>query len=252
MGGLYFAIITLALALVAELAATTLYGITGGDNGIFGVPGLATIGSRGDLLQYYVVLAVTLLVFWLAWLLVNSNFGRVLTAARENELRAASLGFDVSTAKAITFGVSAAVAAIAGVLFAVYNGIVNPDLVGFGTGANVLIWLAIGGRGFLIGAFIGTLLVNYVQFKMTDLVAVFVGNEKALSAWPIFFGVVFLLVILMFPNGLAGQLSRLGSIRIAFGGRRGAAPVQQSDGEDGAPSSLSDGAESPGVGELQA
>jgi ABC-type branched-subunit amino acid transport system permease subunit len=213
VGGLYFAIITLALALLAQLAATTLYSITGGDNGIYGIPGLAGIGSHGDLIQYYAILAATLLAFFLAWVFVNSHFGRVLTAARENELRATSIGFDVNVAKAITFSVSAGLAAAAGCLFATYNGIVNPDLVGFATGANVLIWLAIGGRGFLLGAVLGTLLLNYMQFKMTSLVAVFLGS-KAISVWPAFFGVVFLLVVLIFPHGLTGQLARLGKIRV--------------------------------------
>lgn len=212
VGGLYFAIITLALAIVAELAATTL-DITGGDNGLFGVPGFAAGGTRGTVVQYYIVLGVTLLVYALAWVFVNSHFGRVLTAARENELRAASIGFDVNTAKAMTFGISAGLAAVAGILFAPYNGIVNPDLVGFVTGANVLIWVAIGGRGFLVGALIGALVLNYAQFKLTDVVAVFAGSN-ALSAWPLIFGVVFLLVILVFPNGLAGALARLGSVKL--------------------------------------
>jgi ABC-type branched-subunit amino acid transport system permease subunit len=212
VGGLYFAIITLALALVAELAATTL-DITGGDNGLFGVPGLASVGTRGAVVQYYLVLGVTVVVFALAWVFVNSHFGRVLTAARENELRAASIGFDVNTAKAVTFGISAGLAALAGVLFAPYNGIVNPDVVGFVTGANVLIWVAIGGRGFLVGALIGAVVLNYAQFKLTDLLEVFAGSS-ALSAWPLIFGLVFLLVILVFPNGLAGALSRLGGVKL--------------------------------------
>lgn len=227
VGGLYFAIITLALALIAEFAATTLSEITGGDNGIFGIPGLARIGPRGDLLQYYVVLAITIAVFVAAWFFVNSHFGRVLTAARENELRATSVGYDVSLAKAITFSFSAALAALAGALFSTYNGIVNPDLVGFATGANVLIWVAIGGRGFLLGAVIGTFLVNYVQFKMTDVIAIFLG-EKALEIWPVFFGILFLLVILAFPQGLAGQLARLGSLRIRRNRRRPGPEVRRS------------------------
>lgn len=213
VGGLYFAIITLALALIAEFAATSFSTVTGGDNGIGGIPSLAFIGSRGDLLQYYVVLGATLIAFFGAWVFVNSHFGRVLTSARENELRATTIGFDINFAKAVTFSVSAFIAAAAGALFASYNGFVNPDMVGFATGANVLIWVAIGGRGYLIGALIGTFLVNYAQFKLTDVVALFAG-ERALQIWPLFFGIVFLLVILIFPNGLAGALAQLGSLRV--------------------------------------
>lgn len=218
VGGLYFAIITLALALIAEFAATSFSDITGGDNGIGGIPSLAFIGTRGDLLQYYVILAATLVAFFGAWVFVNSHFGRVLTSARENELRATTIGFDINLAKAITFSVSSALAAAAGALFATYNGFVNPDMVGFTTGANVLIWVAIGGRGYLMGALIGTFLLNYAQFKLTDVVALFAG-EKALEIWPFFFGIVFLLVILIFPNGLAGALAKLGSLRVSVPSR---------------------------------
>lgn len=214
VGGLFFAVITLALSITAELAVMTWKQVTGGDNGIFGIPKLGLVEPGGSLLQYYVVLAVVLLAYLVCRRLVNSHFGRVLTAIRENELRVSSIGFDANLVKTLTFGFSAALAAVAGALFATYNGIVTPSTVGFQTAAIVLIWLAIGGRGFLVGAFVGTFVVQYVQFYMTDVLDLFMSKTQALSVWPLVFGAVFLIVIIFYPDGLMGLLSRLGPLRV--------------------------------------
>ena len=103
---------------------------------------------------------------------------------------------------------------MAGALYAPYNGNVNPIHVGFETGAIVLIWVAIGGRGFLLGAFIGTFLVQYVRFYMTDFIAPFMSVTTANSVWPLIFGIVFLGVILLYPEGMMGLLHRIGAWRI--------------------------------------
>lgn len=214
VGGLFFAVITLALSITAELGVTTWKQVTGGDNGTFGIPKLGLIEPGGALLQYYVILAFVLLAYFVCRRLVSSHFGRVLTSIRENELRTSSIGFDANLVKTLTFGFSAALAAVAGALFATYNGIVTPSTVGFQTAANVLIYLAIGGRGFLIGAFVGTFVIQYVQFYMTDVLDLFMSTSQALSVWPLVFGVVFLIVIVFYPDGLMGMLNRIGSMSV--------------------------------------
>lgn len=214
VGGLFFAVVTLALAVTAKLFVITWRPMTGGDNGIINIPRLFRVQPEPELLQYFIVLVVVLGAYFLCRRLVNSHFGRVLTAIRENELRATSIGFNANLAKTLIFGFAAALAALAGVLYAPYNGNINPIHVGFETGAMVLIWVAIGGRGFLLGAFVGTFLVQYVRFYMTDIIAPFMRVTTANSVWPLIFGVVFLVVILLYPDGVMGLLHKIGSWRI--------------------------------------
>ena len=214
VGGLFFAVVTLALAVTAKLLVITWRPVTGGDNGIINIPRLFRVDPEPELIQYFIVLTAVLAAYWICRRLVASHFGRVLTAIRENELRASSIGFNVNLAKTLIFGVAAAIAALAGALFAPYNGNVNPIHIGFETGAIVLIWVAIGGRGFLLGAFIGTFLVQYVRFYMTDFIAPFMSVTTANSVWPLIFGFVFLGVILLYPDGMMGLLHRIGAWRV--------------------------------------
>ena len=214
VGGLFFAVVTLALAVTAKLLVITWRPLTGGDNGIINIPRLFRIQPEPELIQYFIVLTAVLAAYCVCRRLVASHFGRVLTAIRENELRASSIGFNVNMTKTLIFGVAAGLAALAGALFAPYNGNVNPIHVGFETGAIVLIWVAIGGRGFLLGAFIGTFLVQYVRFYMTDIIAPFMSVTTANSVWPLIFGVVFLGVILLYPEGMMGLVHRIGAWRI--------------------------------------
>lgn len=214
VGGLFFAVVTLALAVTAKLFVITWRPVTGGDNGIINIPRLFRVQPEPELTQYFIVLVVVLGAYWASRRVVNSHFGRALTAIRENELRASSVGFNANLGKTLIFGFAAGLAALAGALYAPYNGNVNPIHVGFETGAAVLIWVAIGGRGFLLGAFIGTFLIQYARFYMTDIIAPFMSVTTANSVWPLVFGVTFLGVILLYPEGVMGLLHKIGSWRL--------------------------------------
>ena len=219
VGGLFFAVVTLAFAVTAKLVVITWRSKTGGDNGIINIPRLFRIDPEPELIQYFIVMAVVLTAFLVCHRLVNSNFGRVLTAIRENELRATSIGFNANLTKTCIFAFAGGLAALAGILYAPYNGTMNPIHVGFETGALVLIWLAIGGRGFLIGAFIGTFLVQYVRFYMTDIISPFMSVTTVNSVWPLIFGIVFLIIVLLYPNGMMGLVQLVGSWNIRIPSR---------------------------------
>lgn len=200
--GAFLGIVTLALAVVIERLAINS-SFLGGMNGLMGVPPLA-LGLNGEgpeisdpLATYYVMLAI-LCVAVAALLRVEvSRFGLSLAAVRENELRAASLGHDAMRLKVRAFALSGALAGLAGALFVVQFGFASPSLIGFGLSADVLIWVALGGRNHLVSAALGAIAVRYLESQLSDVIG---------AAWPLVLGVVFILSVILFPRGLFGEV----------------------------------------------
>src|SRR5690606_16010361 len=111
---------------------------------------------------YYLLLGVAAVAGLVAWQIVRSPFGMVLSAVEDNEDKLDAVGYNVAGYKAVIFAVSAAFAGIAGALYAPLAGIVSPPLLGFEFSTEVLIWVLVGGRRSLWGAFVGALVVSYL------------------------------------------------------------------------------------------
>jgi urea ABC transporter permease protein UrtC len=213
--GAYLGIVTLAIAIIAERLAIN-WDYAGGLNGLMNVPPLTYPGPDGPTeiwdsgTLYYTALAAALTVFLAFELLLASRFGLVLRAIRSDEDRAQFLGFDTADYKIWVFTLGAAVAGLAGALFVTQFNFVSPALIGFALSTEVLIWVAVGGRGFLLAAFLGALVVRGLEDRLSEALG---------SAWLLVLGLIFVTVVVAFPRGLIGQLlARLDRRSI---GRRG-------------------------------
>ncbi len=207
----YFSMITLALSLLAFQIATSWNSVTGGFDGLKGIPGLPGLSDLSDV--YYVSAAVLLIVLGLASWLYHAPLGVLWRALAQNERRLALLGFDVRMLKAVAFAVSGFMAGVGGAVYAPQQGIVTPQLVGFGLSADLVIWAAIGGRASLIGPVIGTLLVGSLSAELRDSV----------PFWEVLMALFFIVIVLAFPQGIAGLIEP--AWQRLEGRPRGPAPV---------------------------
>jgi branched-chain amino acid transport system permease protein len=179
----------------------------GGQNGIPSIPPMS-LGSY-DLDEgpvfYYFALAILVLVYLLCRFLVGSQFGLALAGLRENEQRIAFFGYRVQRLKAIIFSFAGAIAGLAGSLYAFHEGFVWPNMLGVVMSTQVVLYVLFGGAGTLIGAVIGTVVIEAVSFWLSN---------SYQDIWPIILGVLLLLVILFRPAGLisliAGERERVG------------------------------------------
>ena len=226
---IFFAMITLAVASAFQTLASQLSDITGGDDGLnFKLPDILTAGYlfmqesflgvsiNGRLLCYY-LLFFTALILLLAMLrIVNSPFGRVLQAIRENEFRAEAIGYRVVVYRTVSNVLSALFATLAGVMLAIWLRYNGPDTsMSFEIMLDVLLMVVIGGMGTIYGAAIGAALFVVAQSYLQDLLRL--GSEATsslpwLSAvlspdrWLLWLGVLFVLSVYYFPTGIVGKL----------------------------------------------
>jgi urea transport system permease protein len=196
VGGVYFAIITQALVYVAMLLMFRNDTGFGGNNGmtgftiIFGWP----IGQRGVVIAIAAASVAALAVAMLGCrLLLLSRFGVLMIAARDDEVRLRTLGYDTLLLKLAVWCLSALIAALAGMLYVPQVGIINPRLLAPDLSLEIAVWVAIGGRGHLIGAVIGAVLVNALKFWL---------SAAAPELWPFILSGLIVLVAFVFPNGL--------------------------------------------------
>ncbi|MET0677451.1 MAG: branched-chain amino acid ABC transporter permease [Bradyrhizobium sp.] len=142
---------------------------------------------------YYFALALLVIIYLLCRFLVRSQFGLALAGLRENETRIAFFGYKIQHLKAIVFAIGGAIAGLAGSLYAFHEGFVWPNMVGVVISTQVVLYVLFGGSGTLIGAVIGTVIIEGVSFWLSD-------NYR--DIWPIILGVLLLFVILFRPLGL--------------------------------------------------
>jgi urea transport system permease protein len=196
--GAYFGIVMLAVAVIAERLATS-WNYVGGLNGLMNVPPFAPLEGL-ELLDarpvYWATLLLCLLAFLLLESLGRSRWGSVLRAIRDNEDRTAFLGFDVAAYKTTAFTLSAATAGLAGAAFVTQFGFVSPPLIGFALSTEALIWVALGGRTLLIGAFMGALLVRWLEGVLSGWLGAF---------WLLAIGALFVIAVILFPRGLVAE-----------------------------------------------
>src|SRR5438309_5148772 len=203
--GVYFSIITQALALSAWLVFNRNEMNLGGTNGladfktVFGFPLNQPATQRG----LYVVTALALIGAYLLcrWITLT-RAGKVLVAIRDSETRVLFSGYSPAAYKLFVFVVSAALAGIAGALYAPQVGIITPAKIGVLPSIEMVVWVAAGGRGTLYGAVLGAFGVNWIQSWLTTSYPDF---------WLLFLGGLFMGAVLFFPDGVVGALGRLGS-----------------------------------------
>jgi urea transport system permease protein len=201
--GVYFAIITQALALSAWLVFNRNETNVGGTNGLTDfktILGLR-LSDAGTQRALYIL---TVLCLGGAYLLcrwiIKSRAGRVLVAIRDTEQRVLFSGYSPSNYKLFVFVVSAALAGLAGMLYVPQVGIITPAQIGVLPSLEMVIWVAVGGRATLVGAILGAVGVNFARSILTNHFP---------SLWPFFLGGLFIAVVLLFPDGLVGIGQRL-------------------------------------------
>lgn len=198
--GVYFSIITQALALIASILLIGQQPYTGGTNGITNLStifGYSLARQETQVSLYLVTVIVLGIIYLLVWLLTRSRFGLLLVALRDDEARVRFLGYDPVIIKTTTFALSAVIAGIGGALFVPQVGIISPSSLDVVLSVMMVIWVAVGGRGTLIGAVIGALLVNAGQSAF---------SERFPNIWQYFLGALFIGVVLLFPQGVVGTL----------------------------------------------
>ncbi|MGH6823153.1 MAG: urea ABC transporter permease subunit UrtC [Methylocella sp.] len=198
VGGVYFALVTQALALCFATLLSSQQPSTGGFNGLtdfqtlfgFDLAAQATI----QILYWVTLFLLLCAIAGVKWLLA-SRYGKILRATKDGENRVRFLGFDPAPYKVVAFTMSAVLAGIAGALFTLHAGVISPALVGVVPSIEMVIWVAIGGRKSLWGAVAGTLFVNFAKDAISSAFP---------SLWLYALGLVFILVVTLLPDGLAG------------------------------------------------
>jgi branched-chain amino acid transport system permease protein len=226
---IFYAMITLAVSSSFAVLASQLSDLTGGEDGkTFSVPALLSPGFQlfegewfgrsidGKLISYYIVFGGCVALFLFLLRVVNSPFGRVLQAIRENDFRAEALGFRTVAYRIAANCIAALVAAMAGCLMALWLHYVGPKTtLGFEVMTDILLIVVIGGMGTMYGAVIGAALFiiaqNYLKTLMAhgaDAVAGVPLLAEALhpDRWMLWLGVLFVLSIYFFPTGIVGKL----------------------------------------------
>ena len=208
VGGVYFAIITQAVALILSVLIVGQQGLTGGINGITDLKTMHGWDIRTDSAKYilYYVNAGLLLgcVVFTRWVL-STKFGMLLLALREKEDRVRFSGYDVANFKTLAFCMSALMCAIGGAMFTLQVGFMSPSFVGITPSIEMVIYTAVGGRMSVVGAVFGTLLVNFAKTFF---------SEEYPDLWLFLMGATFIGVVLLFPDGLAGLYERYGKPRV--------------------------------------
>ncbi len=192
----YIAIVSLALAAAVQIAYLQFPAMTGGENGLFGFA-LPGVSSRA---WYFITAAVLACVIASALIFVRSDFGLLLVAIRDQERRASYLGYDVNFVKILIFALGAALASFAGGLYATIFGLVSAPLFGFLFATEILVWVAIGGRGTILGPALGAIVINLIGPQL---------NQRFPFQWQLLLGALFVAVVVLLPEGIIAPLGKL-------------------------------------------
>ncbi|MFK7868344.1 MAG: urea ABC transporter permease subunit UrtC [Roseobacter sp.] len=198
VGGVYFAIITQAFAAILTILIIGQQGFTGGVNGITDLRTLQGWDIRTEEAKetlYYVNGVLLFACLFIAQFVRKSKLGRLLIAMRDQEDRVRFSGYDVASFKIFIFCLGAAFAGIGGAMFTLQVGFMSPTLVGIVPSIEMVIFCAVGGRLSIIGAVYGALLVNWAKTSL---------SESFPELWLFGLGGLFIAVVMLFPNGLAG------------------------------------------------
>lgn len=204
--GVYFAIITQALALVAWLVFNRNETNLGGTNGLTDFKHILGYSLNDPATQrgmYFLTVFLLGLAYLLCRWITQSRAGRVLVAIRDCEQRVLFSGYSPANYKLFVFVISAGLAGIAGALYVPQVGIITPNQIGVLPSIDMAIWVAVGGRGTLTGAILGAVGVNWARSFLTHYFP---------ELWPFFLGGLFIAVVMFFPKGCVGLLTKLGEM----------------------------------------
>ena len=224
--GVYFAILSQALALIMSVLLVGSQQYTGGSNGltdfdtIFGAPLSSPVTK---IVLYYVTLAVLIGVFALCLFLVGRRIGKIFMAIRDSENRLRFTGYNTAMFKVFVYALSAAIAGIAGALYVSQVGIITPTDVAVAPSIEMIVWVAVGGRGTLVGAMVGALAVNAVKT---------IASETFPDLWNYALGLVCIVVVLFLPGGIMDIPKVPGRVRAWIARRRGATHTVSSAGKE--------------------
>ncbi|MYN15727.1 branched-chain amino acid ABC transporter permease [Rugamonas sp. FT107W] len=213
--GIYFSMITLALAQMVYFGALRAGEFTGGEDGLQGVPRgklLGLIDLTNDTALYFFVLGIAVLAFMLIVRTVHSPFGQVLKAIKENEPRAISLGYDVDKYKLLAFVLSAALAGLAGASNMLVQGFETLTDVHWSMSGLVILMTLVGGMGTLAGPMLGAILIIALENKLGDF-GIFMVSHTGIEwfntigeAVNMVIGFIFIVCVLLFRRGIVGEI----------------------------------------------
>lgn len=200
ISGVFVAIITLALVLLVRLLVIDAQPLTNGFNGLTDLGWFTVGGLELDpyfVETYYVIAVAASLVLLMSRWLVGTRAGLILQSIRDDENRARFLGLNVAHYQTFFFAVSAGIAGLAGMLFVMASEFASPTFMDLSFSITMVVWAAVGGRGSLLGACIGAILINTIEATASE-------TDELVEAWKAIIGILFILVVLFLPRGLAG------------------------------------------------
>jgi len=201
--GVYFSILTQALSMIFVVLFVGQQAYTGGTNGITNLKeifGFSLANASTKLSLYYVAVLLLLAAYMFCKFIIDRRTGRVLVAIRDGENRIRFSGYNPAVYKVFVYAISAGLAGLAGAIFVPQVGIISPAAMGIVPSVEMVIWVAIGGRGTLIGAILGAVLVN----SLKSLV-----SENFPDIWSYFIGIAFIVVVIFMPSGLVGSYHQI-------------------------------------------
>jgi urea transport system permease protein len=200
ISGVFVSIITLAVVLLVRLVVIDSQPVTNGFNGLTDLGWFKVGGIEFDpyIVETYYLVAVSLSFVLLgARLLIFTRAGLILQAVRDDQNRARYLGFDVPAYQTFFFSVSAAIAGFAGMLYVVVSEFASPTFMDLTFSITMVVWAAVGGRSSILGACIGAIIINVISATVSE-------TEGFAEAWKAIIGLIFVLVVLYLPRGIAG------------------------------------------------
>lgn len=201
--GVFFSILSQAVVIVVVTLFIGQQAYTGGTNGITNFKtafGFLLSSPSVQLFLYYLTLLILIAVYFLSRKLVESRTGKILVAIRDGENRLRFSGYNPATYKVFVYTLSAGLAGLAGILFVLQVGIISPSMMGIIPSIEMVLWVAVGGRGTLLGAIIGAVLTNGAKSFF---------SESFPDIWLYFLGSLFIIVVLFLPQGIIGILKQL-------------------------------------------
>ncbi|MGL5509638.1 MAG: urea ABC transporter permease subunit UrtC, partial [Microcoleaceae cyanobacterium] len=228
--GVYFSILTQAMTIVFFNFFNGQQKLINGTNGLTDfktILGLSFTEERTKVIFYILTVILLVIAYALCRWLTSGRFGRLLVAIRDDEPRVRFSGYNPTGFKVLVFAISAGLAGMAGAMFTLQTGIISPKAMDIAFSIEMVIWVAVGGRATLIGAVIGTLIVNFGKSLL---------SEQFPEIWLFFQGALFLIVVMVLPNGIVGwfQQDGLDNILNLFGRQRRYAttyPILEEDPE---------------------
>ncbi|MBR0791660.1 branched-chain amino acid ABC transporter permease [Bradyrhizobium manausense] len=200
--GIYFSMVTLALAQLIYYLALQASSFTGGENGLrgFTVDHINLLGLSINFLdpvnKYYVLMVLAALAMWVQSRILNSPFGAVIEAIRENEQRARACGYNIERSKLVVFMLSGAISSLGGCMLALHLSIVPLDILHYQTSGMIVMMVLLGGARSFFGPFVGAATFLILE----DVISVWTPH------WQIFVGTIFVLFVLFLPKGIWGTL----------------------------------------------